>query len=42
MYGVSELLLLINKWTIFQLYQGQNKLHSIRWWWRLLCTWPTC
>jgi len=28
----------IHKWTILQLYHGENKLHSMRWWWCLLCT----
>jgi hypothetical protein len=39
-HRVSEWLLFNDKWTIFQLYYGKNKLHSIR---RCsLCTKPTC
>jgi len=26
---------------IFQLYHGENKLFSMRWWWGPLCTRPT-
>ena len=28
-------------WIIFVLYHGENKLHSMRWWWCLLCSRPT-
>jgi hypothetical protein len=28
-------------WIIFYLYHGENKLHSMRWWWCLLCSRPT-
>jgi len=26
--------------SFFQLYDGENKLHSMKWWWYLLCTSP--
>ena len=29
-------------WVIFQLFHGENKLISMRWWWSLVCTRPTC
>jgi len=34
-------LLLNAKQTIFQLYHGENKLHSMTWWWCPLGTRPT-
>jgi len=31
--GLSEWDIIVNvKWTIFQLYHGENKLHSLKWW----------
>ena len=39
---MSEWMLLNTKWKIFQLYHGENKLHSIKWhWWCPRCTRPT-
>jgi hypothetical protein len=38
----SERLLFNVKSAIWQLYhRGENKLHSMRWWWCLICTRPT-
>jgi hypothetical protein len=34
---VSKWLLFDAKWAIFQLHHGQNKLHSMRWYWYTLC-----
>ena len=31
-----------DKWAIFHLYHGENKLHLMRWWWFSLFTRPTC
>ena len=28
------------KWAMFQLYLGENKIHSMKGWWCLLCTRP--
>ena len=39
---VSECLLFDTKWVIFQLYHGENKLHSMGWHWCSHCTRPTC
>jgi len=27
--------------AIFQLYHGEKKFISMRWWWGPLCSWPT-
>jgi len=37
----SEWLFFNAKWAIFQIYHGENTLHSIRWWWCLLYFRPT-
>ena len=41
---VSEWLLFNAKWAIFRLYHGhgENKLHSMKWWWCSLCSRSTC
>jgi len=36
-----EWLLFNTKWAIMQLYHGENKLHSMKWWWCSFCTRPT-
>ena len=37
----NEWVIVVNaKWAIFQIYNGENKIHSMRWW-CLLCTRPT-
>jgi hypothetical protein len=38
---VIEWLLSNTNSAIFQLYHGENKIFSTRWWWSLLCTRPT-
>jgi len=38
---MSERLLFKAKWSFFQLYYGENKLHSMTWWWCSRCTRPT-
>jgi hypothetical protein len=37
-YWISEWLLFNAKWKNFQVYNGEIKLHSIRWWLCHLCT----
>ena len=34
----SERVLFNTNCTYFQLYLGENKLHSVKWWWLPLCT----
>jgi hypothetical protein len=38
---ISERMPFNAKWVIFQLYHGENKLHSMKWWWCPLCSRPT-
>ena len=37
-YWISKRLLFNAKWAIFQVYNGEKKFHSIRWWLGPFCT----